>query len=129
MEAIVSDRGSPQNRVWRCRIVLLTAAGLGRNAILREVGVAKTAGWRWQERFRQEGVEGLLRDTTRTPGKLSLPADIVDKVVVLTQAEPHGETTRWTATAMVEAIGISSMPRIWKAHGLAPHRCRTRNYG
>ena len=28
--------------VWRCRIVLLTADGLGTNAIMREAGVAKT---------------------------------------------------------------------------------------
>ena len=70
MEAIVADRGSSQNHVWRCRIVLLTAAGLGTNAIMREAGVAKTAVWRWQERFMQEGVDGLLRDKTRPPGKL-----------------------------------------------------------
>ena len=126
MEAIVADRGSPQNHVWRCRIVLLTAAGLGTNAIMREAGVAKTAVWRWQERFMQEGVDGLLRDKTRPPGKPPLPRDVVDKVVALTQSEPRGETTHWTAPAMAQATGISvsSVQRIWKAHGLAPHRCR-----
>jgi len=29
LEAIVADRNSPQKHVWRCRIVLFTAAGLG----------------------------------------------------------------------------------------------------
>ena len=126
MDAIVVDRGSPQNHVWRCRIVLLTAAGLGTNAIMREAGVAKTAVWRWQERFMQEGVDGLLRDKTRPPGKPALPTDVVDKVVALTETEPPGETTHWTASAMAKAIGISvsSVQRIWKAHGLAPHRFR-----
>ena len=126
MEAIVADRGSPQNHVWRCRIGLLTAAGLGTNAIMRETGVAKTAVWRWQERFMQEGVDGLLRDKTRPPGKPPLPRDLVDKVVALTQSEPRGETTHWTAPAMAQATGISvsSVQRIWKAHGLAPHRFR-----
>ena len=33
--------------------------------IMREAGVAKTVVWRWQERFMQEGVDGLLRDKTR----------------------------------------------------------------
>jgi len=33
LEAIVADRNRPQKHVWRCRIVLLTAAGLGTNAI------------------------------------------------------------------------------------------------
>src|SRR3546814_17559668 len=65
LEAIVADRNSPQKHVWRCRIVLLTAAGLGTNAIMREAGVAKTAVWRWQDRFAGEGVEGPVRDKTR----------------------------------------------------------------
>lgn len=126
IKAIVADRGSSQNHVWRCRIVLLTAAGLGTNAVIREAGVAKTAVWRWQERFMQEGVDGLLRDKTRPPGKPPLPRDVDDEVVVLTQSEPPGETTHWTAPAMAKVTGVSvsSVQRIWKAHGLAPHRFR-----
>ena len=126
MEAIVADRGSPQNHVWRCRIVLLSAAEIGTNAIMREVGVAKTAVWRWQERFMQEGVGGLLRDKTRPPGKPPLPKEVVDRVLALTRSDPPSETTHWTAPAMAEATGvsISSVQRIWKTHGLAPHRCR-----
>ena len=61
----VADRNSPQKHVWRARIVLLTAAGCGTNEIMRQAGVAKTAVWRWQERFMQAGVDGLLRDKTR----------------------------------------------------------------
>ena len=29
LEAVVADRNSPQKHVWRARIVLLTAEGLG----------------------------------------------------------------------------------------------------
>src|SRR5271157_1680489 len=56
LEAAVADRNSPQKHVWRARIVLLTAEGHGTAAIMRQAGVAKTAVWRWQERFMQEGV-------------------------------------------------------------------------
>ena len=41
--AIVSDRNSPQKHVWRARIVLLSADGLGTGEIMRRAGVAKTA--------------------------------------------------------------------------------------
>ena len=61
----VADRNSPQKHVRRARIVLLTADGAGTAEIMREAGVSKTAVWRWQERFMQEGVDGLLRDKTR----------------------------------------------------------------
>ena len=65
LEAIVADRNSPQKHVWRARIVLLTADGLGTNEIMRRTGKSKTCVWRWQERFMHEGVDGLLRDKTR----------------------------------------------------------------
>jgi hypothetical protein len=62
---IVAARNSPQKHVWRARIVLLAADGVGSAEIMRTAGVSKTAVWRWQERFMLEGVNGLLRDKTR----------------------------------------------------------------
>jgi transposase len=32
---------------------------------VRTAGVSKTAVWRWQARFMEEGVDGLLRDKKR----------------------------------------------------------------
>ena len=68
LEALVAARGSPQKHVWRARIILLTANGLGTVAIMAATGKSKTCVWRWQERFMAEGVDGLLRDKTRPPG-------------------------------------------------------------
>lgn len=126
MEAIVSDRDSPQKHVWRCQIVLLTAVGAGTNEIMRTAGVSKTAVWRWQERFMQEGVDGLLRDKTRPARVPRLPDKVAERVVTLTLSDPPGETTHWTGAAMAKAVGISvsSVQRIWRAHGLQPHRFR-----
>jgi transposase len=127
LEAIVADRNSRQKHVWRARIILATAEGLGTNAIVRRTGKSKPCVWRWQERFMREGMSGLLRDKTRKPGKAPLPATTVEQVVELTLTEPPGEATHWTGRAMAKAAGISlrSVQRIWKAHRLAPHRVRT----
>ena len=40
--------------------------------------------------------------------------------------EPTSEATHWTGAAMAEAAGVSvtSVQRIWRAHGLQPHRIR-----
>src|SRR3954465_11507984 len=54
--------------VWRARIVLLAAAGVGTMAIVRQIGKSKRAVWRWQERFVAEGGEGLRADRPR-PGR------------------------------------------------------------
>ncbi|MDQ0507334.1 hypothetical protein QOZ94_004157 [Xanthobacter agilis] len=67
--ALVADRNTAQKPVWRARIVLMSADGGGTHAIMVETGTATTTVWRWQARFMAEGVEGLLRDKTRPPGK------------------------------------------------------------
>ena len=127
LRAIVDDRNSPQKHVWRAKIVLATADGLGTLEIMRTAGVSKTAVWRWQARFMDEGVDGLLRDKTRPPGTPRLTEDVADRIVALTLAEPPGETTHWTGRLMakVAGVGLTSVQRIWRAHGLAPHRIRT----
>jgi len=127
LEAIVSDRSAPQKHVWRANIILATADGCGTFEIMRRSGRSKPVVWRWQERFMQEGVEGLLRDKTRKPGKAPLPAEIVQRVVDLALSPPPGETTHWTGRMLAKAVGVSlrSVQRILEAHQLAPHRIRT----
>jgi hypothetical protein len=44
LEAIVSDRNSPQKHVWRARIVLATADGVGTMAIMQEHGDEQDGG-------------------------------------------------------------------------------------
>jgi transposase len=126
LAAIVADRNSPQKHVWRANIVLLTADGCGTTEIMRRAGVSKAAVWRWQARFRTDGVNGLLRDKTRPSRIPPLAAEVEDKVVRRTLGAPDGETTHWTGPAMAKAIGISvsAVQRIWRKHGLQPHRIR-----
>jgi transposase len=126
LEAIVADRNRPQKHVWRAKIILLSYAGCGTAEIMRQTGKAKTCVWRWQERFMQQGVEGLLRDKTRPSRKPALAKETILRTIELTLGPPPGETTHWTSPAMAKAAGISvsSVLRIWRGHGLAPHRVR-----
>jgi transposase len=126
LQALVKDGNAPQKHVWRARIVLLTAEGVGTIAIMRETGKSKTCVWRWQGRFAVEGFEGLLRDKTRPSRIPKLDPTIAERVVALTMEAPPGEITHWTGAAMAEAAGVSvsSVQRIWRAHGLQPHRIR-----
>jgi transposase len=81
LSAIVCDRNSPQKQLWRARIVLATAEGLGTAAIMREAGVSKAAVWRWQQRFMEEGVEGPLSDKTRPARVPKLTDEVADRIV------------------------------------------------
>jgi transposase len=126
LHALVGDRNAPQKHVWRARIVLLTAEGIGTSAIMRETSKSKTCVWRWQERFADEGFEGLLRDKTRPSRIPKLDPAVAERVVTLTMEPPVAEATHWTGAAMAEAAGVSvsSVQRIWRSHGLQPHRIR-----
>jgi transposase len=126
LEGILGNRNTPQKHVWRAQIVLLSAEGVGTVEIMRRTGTSKTCVWRWQERFAAEGVDGLLRDKTRPSRVPPLGQEMIDRVVALTATEPPHEATHWTSAAMARAVGISvsSVQRIWRAHGLAPHRMR-----
>ena len=59
LENLIDDRNVAQKYVWRAEIVLFTADGAGTNEIMRRTCKSKTCVWRWQERFLEEGFEGL----------------------------------------------------------------------
>ncbi len=126
LEAIVADGNRPQKHVWRARIILLSDDGLGTAAIMSATEKSKTCVWRWQERFMEEGVDGLLRDKTRPSGTPPTSGAKVAEIVRLTQEPPPHETTHWTLRAMAALSGVapSKVRGIWKAHGLSPHRWR-----
>jgi transposase len=124
LQGIVNDRNAAQKHVWRAEIVLLSADGVGTNAIMRQTGTSKTCVWRWQERFMTEGVDGLLRDKTRPSRVPPLGSEVAERIVTLTLEDPPAEATHWTGAMMAKAVGVSvsSVQRIWRAHGLQPHR-------
>ena len=126
LEALAQDRNTPHKHVWRAEIVLLSVDGVGTNEIMRRTGKSKSCVWRWQERFMQEGHDGLLRDKTRPSRIPAMDGDTVERVVALTQTDPPAEATHWTSGMMAKAVGISasSVQRIWRAHGLELHKVK-----
>ena len=126
LAAVVADRNSTQKHAWRARIILATAEGCGTAEIMRRAGVSKPCVWRWQRRFMEAGVDGLFHDKTRKPGKAPIGEPVVAQLIALTLGAPPGETTHWTSRAMAETVGlaVSTVQKIWRAHGLAPHRLR-----
>jgi transcriptional regulator with XRE-family HTH domain len=127
LAAILADRSRSRKHAARARIILHSAERLDVAEVARRAGISRPSVWRWQQRFAEAGVGGLLRDKTRGPGKAPTPAAVVRRVVALTCAAPPGAATHWTGRAMARASGLSlrTVQRIWAAHDLQPHRLRT----
>ena len=127
LAAIVADRNRPQKHVWRAQVVVLTADRVGTAEIMRRTGLSKPSVWRWQERYVEAGVDGLLRDKTRPARVPPLDRAKVAEVIRRTLDDPpSGEATHWTVRAMAGVSGVSpaKVHEIWQTAGLAPHRVR-----
>jgi len=123
LERLVADRNTSRKVVWRSRIALLSAQGHGTMEIMRRTGTSKPTVWRWQERYLEAGVDGLLRDKSRPPGKPPLDPAIKTLVLTKTMRETPPNATHWSVRSMARAVGIShtSVQNIWHEHGLKPH--------
>ena len=127
LAAVIGDRNRAQKHVRRAQIILYSADRLPVLDVARRSGVSRPAVWRWQQRYAEEGIDGVLRDKTRKPGREPLPPETVAKVLALPCSEAPGTATHWTGRAVAKAVGVSlrTVQRIWEAHRLQPHRLRT----
>ena len=127
LTAIIGDRSRPLKHIQRARIILLCQERLPVQEIARRAGVSRPAVWRWQRRWAEGGVDRLLREGSRKPGRVRTPLAVKAKVVAMTCAQPPGEVTHWTGRAIAAAteLSLSTIQRIWREHHLQPHRLRT----
>src|SRR5437899_11965054 len=66
---LVKDRNTPQKIVWRSQIVLFAGEGIGAVEVATRVGKSVLTVRRWRRRYASKGVDGLLKDATRPPGR------------------------------------------------------------
>src|SRR4051794_8769870 len=106
LEALVGNRNAPRKHAWRAEIVLLSAGG-------RRHG-RDHAPDRQVEDLRLALAGTLCRGGGRGPAARQDPA-------AAGQAA-RGHPLTGAAMAKAAGISVSSVQRIWKAHGLEPHR-------
>ena len=105
----------------RARIVLLAAAGLGNQAIASELNIGRVQVGRWRERYAQGGLAAIERDRPR--GGRKPRVDAAEIVRRTTQTLPAA-ATHWSTRGLAREMGVSdsTVLRVWRAHGLKPHR-------
>src|ERR1700690_3926259 len=126
LEGLVRNRNTPQKVVWRARIVLLASDGLTAEAIAAAGGKSLLTVRRWRRRYIAKGVNGLLKDATRPPGRKPLAVEKIERVVPMTLHASPPNAPHWSLRSMAAAAALSysSVQRIWHAHGLKPHLTR-----
>ena len=126
LRKIVHLRSSPQKMVLRSRIVLLAVEGHSNCEIARQLQTSRPTIVLWRRRFKEGGIDALL-DASRPGRKKQIPESKIERIVAATLfARPPG-STHWSTRLMAEKMRVSqtTVSRIWREHGLKPHRSGT----
>jgi transposase len=107
----------------RAGIVLLAADGLDNRQISELMGIGRIQVGRWRERYAQGGLAAIEKDLPR--GGRPREVDAAQIVHLTTQSKPQG-ATQWSTRTLAAVAGVSdtTVQRVWKAHGLKPHRIK-----
>ncbi|TCK32679.1 transposase [Paraburkholderia sp. BL8N3] len=112
----------------RARLILMLDDGESREAIMKRLRCDSRFISRWSSRFLAERLAGLY---ARHPGRAPVhpPEKLEARVLNLTlKRRPLDGSTHWSSYKLAAAlgdVGASTIQRIWRKHGVRPHRLDT----
>lgn len=93
-------------------------------AIAASLGTSRPTVDLWLKRYKEAGVQGLLRDAPRSGRRPKMSAEKEMAIVDATLHSLPSSAGRWSVRLMAEARGVSRMTvqRLWKKYNLTPER-------
>lgn len=127
LQTAARSRSMPLRLVERAQIILLAAEGLRNDEIARRLSTSRFKVSRWRERYARQGFTGIEKDAPRPGRTPAVTAETVERIVQMTTQDKPRSATHWSTRTLATAVGVSSstVRRVWKAHGLKPHRLKT----
>lgn len=123
LESTARSRTLAARMVQRTKIILLTAEGRSQRDVAEALGCNVKTVREWQSRRMTEGFHGI---ETERPGRgrRAWVSPNVSQELVRRTVE---DATHWSTRRMAKAMGIGAtlVRKIWKQHGLKPHRIGT----
>src|SRR5450830_1839881 len=126
LESWSRGRSTPARLVTRAKIVLLAAEGIENKTIAERVATTRPTVGHWRNQFAWLGISGIEKDATR-PGRPRKDRVGVERRIIetTTQTKPRN-ATHWSTRTLAKHLGVDHVfvHRVWRAHGLQPHRVR-----
>jgi transposase len=126
LESWSRRRTSAAGLAMRCRIVLAAAEGGSNSAIAARLELHRGTVAKWRGRFCESRLDGLV-DEPR-PGRPRTVSDAeIEKLITETLEKAPKSDTHWSTRSMATHLGMSqsTVSRVWRAFGLAPHKTET----
>ena len=126
LERLQRASALPAGMSRRARAVLLMADDIPGVEIARRTGYTPVQVSRIRRRFAEQRIEGLS-DRPRSGRPREVTCKEIARVVAQTLKRPPRGLTHWSARDLARRTGLShsTIHRIWRDHGLKPHRVET----
>ena len=107
----------------RAGMILLAAEGFENKVIGEMIGAGRVQVATWRKRYAAGGVQAIEQDLPRGGRKRTVNA--AEIVRLTTQTQPEA-ATQWSTRRLAAVAGVSdtAVQRVWRAHGLKPHRIK-----
>jgi transposase len=127
LEKWSKGRLTPQRLVTRAKIVLSAADGMQNTAIAAQLKVGRDTVATWRQRFLTGRLAGIVKDAPRGGRKPTIRDEVSNPIVKWTTQKKPANATHWSTRTLAKQLGVSRsmVQRVWKAHGLKPHRVKT----
>jgi len=124
---LVRGRNTAQKVVLRANIILQIIAGLQKKQIAKELGTTRPTVDLWIKRYEKSGVDGLLKDASRSGRKPVITEEKEQAIVEATLQSKPKDSTHWSVRTMSKAQGVTRwvVHTIWKKYNLRPHLVKT----
>ena len=123
MESVLAAGDIKHKYAVRVQAVLSRARRQSTNDIATILGIDIVTVSRYVRRFNEGGVEALLRDKTRKPGKAPITVEIKNELSRIVCNEKPDSGTHWSTRELGKRVGIShgAVNVILRERGLKPH--------
>lgn len=119
---------SSAGKAVRARIILDAARGIANTQIADRLGVSRPTVIMWRDRYQEGGLDAL-RDRARSGRPRTIDDRKRARILAATLAGPPKKlgVTHWSSRLLAQRMGVShvAVTKIWRSHGLKPHRTQT----
>ena len=124
LEKLARSNTSSVRLARRAKMILLAAQGLDNHAIAAQLGVGRVQVGRWRSRYAEGGLEAIEQDLPRGGRKVRVDHE---RIIELTTQTTPANATHWSTRTLAKVAGVSAttVARVWRAHGLKPHRIKS----
>jgi transposase len=123
MEKLLGSKSLEHRQVLRMQIVLNRADGKHTGELASTLKVRARTISEVVERFNLRGIEGLLQQPSKKPGKPPVSDAVETKLCQIVKQEKPAAATHWSTRDLAKRVGIShtKVHQILRKHKLKPH--------